>query len=134
MSEFKENTLAPDDDGEEKAPPPKVFDWMPTGCEALADGEYDAIILGTGLTECIISGLLSVKGMRILQLDRNNYYGADTASLSLENLFKKFKGEDAVVPAEMGSSRNWNVDLVPKFIMVCSYSIQSIKNQKNKQN
>lgn len=26
----------------------------------LTDGEYDAIIMGTGLTECIISGLLSV--------------------------------------------------------------------------
>ena len=37
------------------------FPWMPAGCEALADGEYDVIILGTGLTECIISGLLSVE-------------------------------------------------------------------------
>jgi hypothetical protein len=32
------------------------FDWMPAGCQPLADGEYDAIILGTGLTDCIISG------------------------------------------------------------------------------
>lgn len=130
MAEFEEGKLSPEDDGEEKAPPPKVFDWMPAGCEALADGEYDAIIMGTGLTECIISGLLSVKGKRILQLDRNNYYGANTASLSLENLFKKFKGDGAEPPAEMGSSRNWNVDLVPKFIMACGKLVKILLHTK----
>ncbi len=44
------------DRGEGKDGESKVFDWMPAGCSALADGEYDAIILGTGLTDCIISG------------------------------------------------------------------------------
>lgn len=76
---------------------------MPSGCSALADGEYDAIVLGTGLTECIISGLLSVQGKRVLHLDRNNYYGADTASLSLQNLYQKF--EKGSAPAAMGPSR-----------------------------
>lgn len=28
------------------------------------DQEYDAVVLGTGLKECIISGLLSVAGMK----------------------------------------------------------------------
>ena len=49
----------------------KTFDWLPEGMEPLADGEYDAIVLGTGLKECVISGLLSVKGKRVLQMDRN---------------------------------------------------------------
>ena len=56
MSDFKdgeesyEGKLAPDDDGEDEGKlEPKVFDWMPAGCEALADGEYDAIIMGTGM-------------------------------------------------------------------------------------
>jgi Rab GDP dissociation inhibitor len=82
----------------------KNFSWMPAGCEPLADGEYDAIIMGTGLTECIISGLLSVNGKRVLHVDRNNYYGADTASLSLLNLFQKFRGE-ATPGANLGHSR-----------------------------
>ena len=74
---------------------------------ALADGEYDVVILGTGLKECvssshhrdtaarfdavesrrviwrvtvcfrcIMSGLLSVDGKKILHMDRNDYYGA----------------------------------------------------------
>lgn len=77
---------------------------MPAGCEPLADGEYDAIIMGTGLTECIISGLLSVNGKRVLHVDRNNYYGADTASLSLINLFQKFRDQATPGP-NLGHSR-----------------------------
>jgi Rab GDP dissociation inhibitor len=49
--------------------------------------EYDVIVLGTGLKECVLSGLLAVKGKKVLHLDRNGYYGADTASLNLTNLW-----------------------------------------------
>ncbi len=30
------------------------------------DESYDAIVLGTGLKECIISGLLSVDGLKVV--------------------------------------------------------------------
>jgi len=80
------------------------------------DEEYDAIVLGTGLKECIISGLLSVAGMKVLHMDRNSYYGGESASLSLEQLWNKFRaGEE--VPKNLGRSNDYNVDLVPKFIM-----------------
>ena len=53
------------------------------------DEEYDIIVLGTfigsiciytddsgtGLTECLLSGLFSVEGKKVLHLDRNQYYG-----------------------------------------------------------
>lgn len=48
--------------GEAPAPRP---DWLPDGCEMLADGEYDAIVMGTGLKEAIMSGLLSTLGMKV---------------------------------------------------------------------
>ena len=83
--------------------------------EPLADGEYDAIVLGTGLKECVISGLLSVKGKRVLQLDRNGYYGSDGASLNLTTLFEKFNA--GTPPEALGQNRNYNIDLIPKFIM-----------------
>lgn len=83
--------------------------------EALADGEYDAIVLGTGLKECVISGLLSVKGQRVLQVDRNGYYGGDGASLNLTTLFEKFKAGEP--PESLGANREYNIDLIPKFIM-----------------
>eukprot|EP00899_Mesostigma_viride_P019041 jgi/Mesvir1/27138/Mv20808-RA.2 len=80
------------------------------------DEEYDAIVLGTGLKECILSGLLSVSGKKILHMDRNNYYGAASASLNLKQLFEKFRpGQEP--PASLGASRDYNVDLIPKFMM-----------------
>lgn len=85
--------------------------------EVLADGEYDAIVMGTGLKECVISGLLSVQGKKVLHIDRNNYYGADCASLNLTNLYSKFQAGE--VPSYLGSNRDYNVDLIPKFIMAC---------------
>ena len=50
------------------------------------DETYDAIVLGTGLKECIISGLLSVKGLKVLHMDRNDYYGGESASLNLKQV------------------------------------------------
>jgi len=82
------------------------------------DEEYDAIVLGTGLKECIISGMLSVSGKKVLHIDRNNYYGGESASLTpLEQLYEKFHGPNAKPPAEMGRGRDWNVDLIPKYLM-----------------
>uniref|UniRef100_A0A183BP24 Rab GDP dissociation inhibitor n=1 Tax=Globodera pallida TaxID=36090 RepID=A0A183BP24_GLOPA len=82
------------------------------------DEQYDAIVLGTGLKECILSGMLSVSGKKVLHIDRNNYYGGDSASLTpLDELFKKFQGPNVKAPEGMGRGRDWNVDLIPKFLM-----------------
>ena len=43
-------------------------------------------MLGTGLTECVLSGLLSMEGKKVLHLDRNSYYGGECASLSLSQV------------------------------------------------
>lgn len=143
------------------------------------DEEYDAIVLGTGLKECILSGMLSVSGKKVLHIDRNTYYGGDTGNWTLlvppfatfspltsddriltalvptkvansaktalqiaddgqqqqnfsttrnlflplssasitplEELFSKFNQEN---PGDKyGRGRDWNVDLIPKFLM-----------------
>ncbi|KAJ3516451.1 hypothetical protein NLJ89_g1101 [Agrocybe chaxingu] len=80
------------------------------------DEEYDVIVLGTGLTECILSGLLSVEGKKVLHMDRNDYYGGDSASLNLSQLYRKFRPDQAP-PTELGRDRDYAVDLVPKFII-----------------
>ncbi|CDO55665.1 similar to Saccharomyces cerevisiae YER136W GDI1 GDP dissociation inhibitor [Geotrichum candidum] len=80
------------------------------------DEEYDVIVLGTGLTECILSGIMSVEGKKVLHIDRQDHYGAESASLNLTQLYKKFRPSQK--PAEaLGKDRDWNVDLIPKFIM-----------------
>jgi len=88
--------------------------------------EYDVIVMGTGLKECILSGLLSVDGKKVLHLDRNNYYGADCASLNLETLYAKLRGENEKPSQALGASREYNVDLVPKFIMANGLLVQML--------
>ncbi|CAD7696997.1 unnamed protein product [Ostreobium quekettii] len=80
------------------------------------DEEYDAIVLGTGLKECIISGLLSVDKYKVLHMDRNAYYGGESASLSMSQLWEKC-GNGGSPPASLGANRDYNIDMVPKFIM-----------------
>lgn len=81
------------------------------------DEEYDAIVLGTGLKECILSGMLSVSGKKVLHIDRNKYYGGETASITpLEDLFSRFNSNDNF-NEKYGRGRDWNVDLIPKFLM-----------------
>ncbi|KAI4863901.1 rab GDP-dissociation inhibitor [Hypoxylon rubiginosum] len=81
--------------------------------------EYDVIVLGTGLTECILSGVLSVKGKKVLHIDRNDHYGGEAASVNLETLFKKYgnyaKGDEPW--KKYGRANDWNIDLVPKLLM-----------------
>ncbi|RIB26111.1 GDP dissociation inhibitor [Gigaspora rosea] len=80
------------------------------------DEEYDVIVLGTGLTECILSGLLSVEGKKVLSMNRNNYYGGESTSLNLTQLYRKFRnGQEP--PSELGRDRDYNIDLIPKFMM-----------------
>ncbi|KAH3819407.1 rab GDP dissociation inhibitor beta-like [Dreissena polymorpha] len=81
------------------------------------DEDYDVIVLGTGLTECVMSGLMSVSKKKVLHMDRNDYYGGESASLTpLEQVYKHFK-MGVPPPETMGRGRDWNVDLIPKFLM-----------------
>ena len=99
------------------------------------DEQYDAIILGTGLKECVLAGLLGVAGKKILHMDRNKYYGGESASITpledviisflviqwnkfLINFKKLFTRFNVGKPnANLGRGRDWNVDLIPKFLM-----------------
>jgi len=80
------------------------------------DEEYDVIVLGTGLKDTLLSGLMSVAGKKVLHMDRNGYYGGESASLNLNQMFEKY-ANGTQPPPELGSSRDYNIDLIPKFIM-----------------
>ncbi|CAO3591652.1 unnamed protein product [Absidia cylindrospora] len=48
--------------------------------------------------------------------DRNDYYGAEFASLNMTQLYEKFRpGKE--LPTTLGRDRDWNIDLIPKFMM-----------------
>ncbi|KAF3922794.1 hypothetical protein AA313_de0206841 [Arthrobotrys entomopaga] len=78
---------------------------------------FDVLVMGTGLTETILSGVMSVEGKRVLHIDSNDYYGGDGASLKMSQVYKRFRGEDAKAPPGLDKDRDWNIDLIPKFLM-----------------
>ncbi|MGH0135587.1 UNVERIFIED_CONTAM: hypothetical protein FKN15_008642 [Acipenser sinensis] len=60
---------------------------------------------------------MSVNGKKVLHMDRNPYYGGESSSITpLEELYKRFGIPDGP-PESMGRGRDWNVDLIPKFLM-----------------
>lgn len=63
--------------------------------------------------------MLSVSGKKVLHIDRNKYYGGESASMTpLDDLFKKFGFDPKTVSIEQyDRPRDWNVDLIPKFLM-----------------
>lgn len=81
--------------------------------------EYDIVVLGTGLTECILSGVESVKGKKVLHMDRNDHYGGEAASVNLEAMFKRYGNyQEGTEPwKKYGRANDWNIDLVPKLLM-----------------
>jgi len=91
--------------------------------------DYDVIVLGTGLKECILSGLMGINKQKVLHMDRNPYYGGESASLNLEQLYKKFR-PDEKVPNDMGRTRDYNVDLCPKFLMACGNLVKVLLHTK----
>ena len=55
-------------------------------------------------------------------MDRNDYYGGESSSLNLTQLWKRFRGSDT--PEEnLGAIREYNVDMIPK---VCTYLLVNI--------
>jgi len=91
--------------------------------------EYDVIIMGTGVTESILSGLLSMDGKKVLHIDRNPFYGDSGASLNITSLWNKFLPGQPV-PQELGANREWNVDLIPKFVMAYGKLVKLIIKTK----
>lgn len=50
------------------------------------DTEFDVVVKGTGLAECIIASAFTISGKKVLHIDSNDFYGGPFASLSLSSL------------------------------------------------
>lgn len=48
--------------------------------------DYDVIIVGTGLTESMLAAALARIGKTVLHLDRNQFYGGEFSSHTLDSL------------------------------------------------
>lgn len=55
---------------------------------------------------------------RLTETRSNDYYGGESASLNLSQLYRKFRpNHQGDPPAELGRDRDYAVDLIPKFMM-----------------
>ena len=86
-------------------------------CLVEGEPECDVVVLGTGLKEMILTGVFQHKGLKVLVLDRNGYYGGSTASMNLEQIFEKFRGEKydreaykAKTGNDLGASRDYMLE------------------------
>lgn len=77
---------------------------------------YDFIILGTGITECILSWAHATKGKKVLHIDRNATYGSELRTLSYTELASKFSDKDLNNELEM-LDRHFCIDLIPKLML-----------------
>lgn len=92
--------------------------------------DYDLILVGTSLKECFLSGILAaVDKKKILHLDRNDYYGGESASFNMTQLVQKFKGADAKVAPALARDRSsdYSIDASPKFLMACDMLCVSLQ-------
>merc|ERR1712166_523132 len=55
--------------------------------------------------------------------------GGECASLNITNLWQKFK-PGCQPPKELGMNRDWNVDLVPKFVMATGTLVKILLKTK----
>jgi len=102
---------------------------------------YDVIVMGTGLKECILSGLLAVAKKKVLHIDRNDFYGGESASLNLKSLKQNLDGmtdeearkwctENEKEGLKLGRFRDYNIDLCPKLVMANGNLVKMLIHSK----
>eukprot|EP00656_Telonema_subtile_P008785 TRINITY_DN14107_c0_g1_i1.p1 TRINITY_DN14107_c0_g1~~TRINITY_DN14107_c0_g1_i1.p1 ORF type:complete len:481 (-),score=114.84 TRINITY_DN14107_c0_g1_i1:185-1627(-) len=93
----------------------------------LDDTDFDAIVVGTGLTECIVAGAISRAGHKVLHLDHRQYYGGSRATVALSELVQMAEegcggytdwrvvnnGDEPGIAEMMTKSRQFQLDLAP---------------------
>ncbi|KAF9074695.1 GDP dissociation inhibitor-domain-containing protein [Rhodocollybia butyracea] len=100
------------------------------------EGAFDVIIIGTGLTESITAAALSKAGLKIAHLDTNPYYGANEASLSLDEFIhwanqqtnsSEFRFSSPLSPSDvLPNGRQYSISLSPSVIPASGPLISSL--------
>ncbi|XP_068220721.1 rab proteins geranylgeranyltransferase component A 2 [Palaemon carinicauda] len=77
--------------------------------EAELSTDYDVIVVGTGLVECIVAAASARIGKKVLHIDRNDYYGGQWASFTLQGMeqwvdgITTLKEDEKSIEAEKGA-------------------------------
>jgi len=92
---------------------------LPTKQHKLYDNEnkYELLVVGTGLTECTASSILTVKGVNILQIDDNDFYGRSFAAMNLKKIIEQSGGACHKELEPFKDSNTWHVNAFPKALL-----------------
>ncbi|ETN99976.1 hypothetical protein RFI_37484 [Reticulomyxa filosa] len=97
----------------------------------------NVIVLGTGLKECILSGLLSVSGKKVLHLDRNELsiskklcHTVHTCEMDKSIRGRGYEREGGVRNLKIFLTKKKHIDLCPKFIMGCENLVKMLLHTK----
>ena len=85
---------------------------------------YDAIVLGTGLQESLLSGVLASQGKRVLCLERRAQLGGETPCLDLKELLTRALGDGSPLPKGVGDAADYAIDVAPKAALASSSELQ----------
>ncbi|XP_029157061.1 probable secretory pathway GDP dissociation inhibitor 1 [Nylanderia fulva] len=100
--------------------------------ENIENNKYDYVILGTGLVECVMAKLLSDRGKKIIQIDKNSSYGSELRTLRYTELENSLGGK--IDPELLALDRKFSLDLTPKFLLadglmkrfLCKYGLSDL--------
>lgn len=92
--------------------------------------EYDYVVVGSSLANGLLTNVLGWKGFRVISIDENSYYGDYTASLSLDQVEKRFSKNSINYHHEFieQNKLKFGLELVPSYILCNSEIIDYISN------
>ena len=92
--------------------------------------EFDYVVVGSSLTNGLLTNVLGWKDFKVLSIDENSYYGDYTASLSLDQVEQRF-GNDSVKYTHDFIEQNktkFGLDLIPSYVLCNAKMINYISN------
>eukprot|EP00516_Mucochytrium_quahogii_P004595 CAMPEP_0203762076 /NCGR_PEP_ID=MMETSP0098-20131031/15033_1 /ASSEMBLY_ACC=CAM_ASM_000208 /TAXON_ID=96639 /ORGANISM=" , Strain NY0313808BC1" /LENGTH=640 /DNA_ID=CAMNT_0050656337 /DNA_START=1057 /DNA_END=2979 /DNA_ORIENTATION=- len=84
MSSQSKVAGAVEQDGESLVGQTETLDLPKLG--GLTEEHFDAVIVGTGLTESILSAAMALSGKKVLHLDHNDFYGGNQATVNVKQV------------------------------------------------
>lgn len=100
------------------------------GWRASFEPRYDAIVLGSGLKECLLASMLTSRGKRVLQIEQGVHAGGESSSLDLRSLYEQVAEPGESPEPKLGPADEYRVDLTPKVLMASGDGLQSVVNSR----
>lgn len=92
------------------------------------DKSYDAIVVGSGPSESLLSSLLAANGKTVLQLEPGRAPGGVAASMDLHQMYARMGAPGAKPEAKLklGASEEYSADIAPKVLMAGGKELQML--------